>query len=90
MENKQTLANQTITIENQKRILLTGIVEVVSQVDKCVLAKTKVNMVSVSGASLRVTKLSLEEGTLVVEGEIDGVKYSAFSGSKGIFKRLFK
>lgn len=87
MESRQ--ASQSVTIENQKKVLLTGICEVVSQVDKCVLAKTKTNMVSVSGAQLRVTKLNLEEGVLVVEGEVVGVKYSE-APAKGIFKRIFK
>ena len=87
MENK---VNHTITLENKKRMMLTGIKEVVSQVDKSVVAKTSENMVAVSGTGLRVSKLSLEEGLLVLEGQIDGFKYMPLSSGKNFFKRIFK
>lgn len=80
----------SVTLENRKRMLLTGIVEVVSQIDKSVIAKTERNTVTISGSGLRVGKLNLEEGVLIVEGEIDGFKYGEISGGKGFFRRLMK
>ncbi len=84
-ENKTS----SITLENRKRIMITGISEVVSQIDKCVVIKTTLGNLSINGSSLRVTKLNLEEGVLVVDGQIDALKYFE-SSSKGFFKRVFK
>ena len=81
--------NQTITLENQKRMMLNVIIEVLIQVDKCVIAKTNGKQVIISGVGLRVTKLSLEEGIMIVDGTIESFKYNEIS-SKGFFKRLFK
>ena len=87
-EKEQTF--HTVTLENRKKMLLTGIVEVVSSLDKAVNAKTADSMISITGSALRVAKLNLEDGTLIVEGQIDGFKYSGLSGGKSFMKRLFK
>ena len=81
--------NQTITLENRKHMMLTGISEVVSQIDKAIIARAGQSHINISGDGLRVTKLNLEEGTLIVEGNIDGFKYVEKS-DKGFFKRIFK
>lgn len=80
----------SITLENRKKMLLSGIVEVVSSLDKCIIAKTAENLLSVSGSGLRVEKLSLEEGTLIISGMVESFKYMPLSSSKSFFKRLFK
>lgn len=80
--------SNTITLENRKRIMVTGITEVVSQIDKAVVAKTADSLLNISGSELRVTKLNLEEGVLVVDGKIDSFKYC--EAQKSFFKRVFK
>ena len=80
----------SVTLENKKRMLITGVAEVVSQIDKSVIAKTDKNTLTITGAQLRVSKLNLEEGVLIVEGEIDGFKYGDLSGGKGFFRRILK
>ena len=87
MSENKNISN-TITLENRKRIMVTGITEVVSQVDKAVVAKTADSLINISGSELRVTKLNLEEGVLVVDGKIDSFKYC--ETQKGFFKRVFK
>ena len=89
MSEKEQSAH-SVTLENRKKMLMTGIVEVVSSLDKAINAKTGDSLISITGSSLRVAKLNLEEGTLIVEGQIDGFKYSALSGGKSFMKRLFK
>lgn len=80
----------SLTMENRKKLLLNGIVEVVSSLDKMVIAKTTENTLTISGSSLRVTKLSLEDGTLVIDGTIDDIKYTGLTSGKSFFKRIFK
>lgn len=86
----EKISNHMVTIENRKRMMLTGIVEVVSATDKAIVAKTADKQVNISGLELRVNKLNLEEGLLIVDGEINDLKYNTLSGGKSFFKRLFK
>lgn len=90
MSQEKQIFNQTLTLENRKRIMLTGVNEVVSQIDKAVVLKSAGVLATISGQELRVVKLNLEEGVLIVEGKIDGFKYADNNQSKGFFKRIFK
>ena len=89
IKQEKTNINHVVTIDNRKKMMLTAIVEVVSATDKTIIAKTSDKTINIFGGELRVAKLSLEEGVLVVEGVIDSFKYMTSTG-KGVFKRLFK
>lgn len=88
-EKQEIQTTHMVTIDCRKRIMLTGIIEVVSSLDKTVICKIANRLIYIFGSSLRVSKLSLEEGTLIVDGEIDGLKYTENSG-KSFFKKIFK
>lgn len=92
MENKNETKNiqHMVTIDNRKRIMLTGVLEVVSSQDKTVICKVAGKIVFISGKELRVSKLSLEEGLLIVDGEIDGLTYKDATSGKSFMKRIFK
>lgn len=82
--------NHTVAIDNRKKIMLTGIIEVVSSTDKTVITKTQTNLININGENLRIGKLSLEENILIVEGIINEFKYIIKDKSKNFFKRLVK
>ena len=82
--------NHTIMVDNRKKIMLTGIIEVVSSTDKSVITKTETHLINVNGEGLRISKLNLEENVLILEGEINEFKYVIKNKSKNIFKRLIK
>ena len=86
----QKALNHVVTIDNRKKIMLTGIVEVVSSTDKTVVAKTQSHLININGQGLRIEKLNLEENVLIVEGEINEFKYLIKNKTKSIFKRLIK
>lgn len=93
MEKQEKVINDTphmVTIDCRKRIMLTGIKEVVSSLDKAVVCKITGKILEIDGADLRVSKLSLEEGLLIIDGEINGLKYRDETATKSFFKRLFK
>ena len=92
MKENQVLKtlNHVINIDNRKKIMLTGIVEVVSSTDKSVIARTQTNLININGEGLRIAKLNLEENVLIVEGEIIEFKYVVKNKSKSFFKRLIK
>lgn len=94
MENKSKVEIEgkphQVTIDNRKRIMLTGVLEVLSSVDKTVICKISGKICHISGKDLRVSKLSLEEGLLIVDGEIDALCYKDAQSGKSFLKRIFK
>jgi len=92
MENVKTSRNlnHAITINNNKKAEITGVVEVISSTDKCVIARTSETMFQITGNNLRVSKLVLEDSICNVEGEIYKLEYNKDLKKKNLFKRLFK
>jgi len=88
-EQLQKSTNHSITIDNNKRAIITGVVEVISSTDKAVVAKTDTVSFQLSGESLRVSKLDLSEKVCHVEGDIFKLEYNR-NGGKSFVKRLFK
>jgi len=86
---KEEILNHIVTIENNRKIMLTGIVEVVSATDKTIIAKTQNKTLNINGYNLRVSKLNPEENLLIIEGEINELKYIVKAKSKNFFKRIF-
>ena len=92
MEKEQNISratNHSITIDNNKRAVISGVVEVISSTDKAVVARTESITFQLLGEGLRVSKLDLAEKICNVEGEIYKLDYNKANG-KNFMKRLFK
>lgn len=87
MEN---VSSHMVTLDNRKKMMVTAVTEVVSSTDKCVIAKLADSTMHVLGKNLRIGKLNLEEGLLIIEGEIDSLRYLETKTTKSFFKRIFK
>ena len=82
------MKNHLLTMENRRRVALTGVNEVLGFDENQVSLMTENGEVTLTGEGLHVTKLMLEEGQLAVEGKIDGIQYSAQRGRRrGLFGR---
>ena len=90
MEQEHTESSHSVTLERRKRMMVTGVLEVLSATDKSVIIRIKDLLIYTVGNNLRVAKLVLDEGLLIVEGEVDGFKYQSKVQGKNFFKRLFK
>ena len=88
-ENNQKTTNHSITIDNNKRAIITGVVEVLSSTDRAVVARTDALTFQLTGENLRVSKLDLSEKVCHVDGEIFKLEYNR-NGGKSIVKRLYK
>ena len=85
--------SHSILMENREKVTITGVDDVDSFDEEAVLLVTELGYITLHGMDLHISKLSLEEGQLVVEGEITGVEYSDHEGigkDGGFFKKLFK
>ena len=96
MEHINSINNKThkITMTNRRMCLLTGIKDVLSFDVHEVLLETEQGMLTLKGDDLHVSRLSLDQGEVDVDGRIDSLVYSEASnyGQKGesFLARLFR
>ncbi len=89
-KTENQLVNHSLEMENQTKLKITGVIEVVSATDKGVLCKLANSHLQILGDNIRVEKLSPEDKILVVTGLINGIKYSGGQKDNNIFKKLFR
>ena len=86
--------SHSILMENRERATITGVQDVDSFDENSVLLVTDLGYIALHGIDLHISKLNLEDGQLIVEGEIIGIEYNDHEGmggkSGGFFKKLFR
>lgn len=83
-------AMHDVIIESRKKATMTGIRDVESFDEEIVIAKSECGNITVKGSMLKISRLSVESGDMVVEGEIDSLVYSDSKSAAGFFGRIFK
>lgn len=91
-ENKATLKNQNIFIEDRQKLTITGVEQVESFNDNTIILTTVKGGIVVKGEGLNISKLNLEDGNVKIDGIVNGIAYSnKETGSKGNFLgKMFK
>lgn len=84
-----------LSLENRKKLILTGVVEVLSFDDEKILLNTCLGMLTIRGESLKMNKLDVQNGDVVIVGNIISLVYSGVGTGKkdnkdGIIARLFR
>ena len=69
------LRSHCIHMENREVLSITGVKDVGSFNEREVTVFTEGGGMTVDGAGLHITKLNLEDGQIVVEGEICAIEY---------------
>ena len=86
--------SHSILMENREKVTITGVVDVDSFDEASVVLVTDYGFITLHGRDLHINKLNLEEGQLIVEGEIIALQYSDSDGmggkGSGLFSRLFR
>ncbi len=91
MEEKKTLKQHKITMESREILNVSGVEDVDSFDENEIRIYTTEGLLTVKGSDLHMSHLNVENGDLVVEGEIDGLNYSNIeTNSGGFFSKLFK
>ena len=84
----------SLRMDNREKLVVTGVEDVDNFNETQINCVTHAGLLSITGTSLRVSRLSLEDGQLCVEGMIDGLAYSNASpreaSSGGFFSKLFR
>ena len=94
MEQSNISKSHKLSLDDRKRLTLTGIKDVVSFDLTQILLVSTLGMIHTKGSDIKVTRLSLEKGEVDIEGTVDSIVYSDVKdyGEKGksILKRMFK
>lgn len=96
MENINNMNNKThkVTMTNRRMCLLTGVKDVLAFDIHEVLLETEQGMLTIKGDDLHVSRLSLDQGEVDLDGRIDSFVYSETSGygqkGESLFARLFR
>ena len=78
----------SLTIKGQTTV--TGVKQVIAMEEREVRLSLGERQLLLTGKGFSAERLSLEEGVLVISGDVESVKYSGKAEVKGILKRLFK
>lgn len=82
-----------VVIEDRGRLMVSAVEDVESFDEEKVVIVTDMGTMTVIGGDFRISKLNVEDGQLVIEGEIDEIQYSDTvhnDKSGGFFARLFR
>ena len=83
----------SLSLENRKKLTLTGIVEVISFDDQKISLNTKLGNLSIKGEGLKMNKLDVQNGDVIITGTILSMIYSGknvVKNKENIIKRLFQ
>ena len=92
MEEKKNLKPHSIMWKDRKQGSVTGVTDVVSFDDGCVVLETEQGMLTLKGKDMHVGRLLLDQGEVELEGEIESAVYSGQKKKKkgSMLKRMFR
>jgi sporulation protein YabP len=82
-----------LVLENRRRLALTGVVEVISFNETVIMLNTNLGSMTIKGEGLRMNKLDVQNGEVMIVGTINSCVYSGVEIKKdneSILKKLFK
>lgn len=91
-EEKKARAMHNVIVENRGNVLVSGVTDVDSFDEKKVILFTDLGMLTISGENLHINKLSVDNGEMSVQGNINSLTYSNEQNLKGtgFFTKLFR
>ena len=69
---------------------MTGVEDVDCFNEQVVVLRTPLGTLTVTGAGLNISQLTLEDGRVELEGEVDALEYSGGKKRGGLLSRLFR
>ena len=92
MDGKKNAARgHNLHMDSREKLVVNGVDDVESFNDAAIHAITAAGGLTITGRELRISKLNLDDGQLIVEGTIASLLYQDGPGARGsLFTRLFK
>ena len=84
---------QNLVLENRNKLNVTGVKDVLSFDDEVIIMETELGLLTIKGENLKINKLSIDTGDVVIEGEINNLGYNDHSKKEqegSILSKIFK
>ena len=91
-KNHKNLSHEIILVDRES-LQITGVKDVDSFDSEEFLLDTEYGYLSINGKNLHIKVLNLDQGTVIIEGVVDNVRYindGSSEKTKGFFGKLFK
>lgn len=72
-----------VTLDSRKSLELDGIEDVLGFEDCSVLLQTNMGVLNIEGEGLHIRHMSMEDGSLIIDGKINGMLYIDKTARKG-------
>ena len=76
-EKQRQPQSHVLSLSDRKRLSISGVEDVEAFDEDTVILSTVGGALTIRGGGLRINKLSLDGGELLVEGRIDGLEYAS-------------
>lgn len=93
VESKVEDEKSSLSLENRKKLTLSGVLEVLSFDDEKIDLTTKLGDLTIKGQDLKMNKLDVQNGDVVIVGRITSMVYTGKEIKKNkesILNKLFK
>ncbi len=90
---EEIIREHKVCIDGRKRLLVTAVEDVESFDDEKIVIICDMGTMTVTGADFKINKLNVDDGELIIEGEVDEIQYSDRAYDKkegGFFGKLFR
>ena len=84
---------QNLVLENRNKLNVSGVKDVLSFDDELVVMETELGLLTVKGENIKINKLSIDTGDVIIDGEISNLSYndhSKKSQEAGLLSKIFK
>ncbi len=84
---------QNLILENRNKLNISGVKDVLSFDDEVIIMETELGLLTIKGVNLKINKLSIDTGDVIVEGEINNLGYNDHSKREqegSILSKIFK
>lgn len=92
MEEKKNVKPHSISWRDRKQGSVTGVTDVLSFDENCVVLETEQGMLTIKGKALHIGKLTLDQGQVEMEGMVESMVYSGSNPARkgSLLKRMFR
>ncbi|GAA0181566.1 sporulation protein YabP [Clostridium sediminicola] len=96
MEAKKEIVDinkSNLSLENRNKLVLSGVVEVISFDENIIQLDTKLGKLTIKGEGLKMNKLDVQYGDVIILGQVNSIIYSTTqskSDKESIIARLFR
>jgi len=92
-ESKMEDKKSNLMLENRKKLTVNGVIEVINFNEDQILLNTDVGTMIIKGQELRMNKLDVQNGDVLITGKVDSFVYTndkSKAKKDSILSRLFR